>query len=415
MSSPRERQKQLIKLIAKEPWRHSIRSLSEQLKTSDDSLLRDFKNLRKRGYKFTEDKNKCFYLEEIGWEEQKSLDDSTIRQIKILRMLRAKKNGLSKTQIENNFPEVKQMEIDQDLREEPRDKETQLSKKTISNDVDHLLRKGLIVKDYLGFYRFNWAMTLPPLYLNSSEQNLLLAALEVATDSKPLACDYEVLRARLAPQIDSILSKRQTIFVHGRRPWQHIKRTYICHILSTAIRHNQQLILIYRLSGQEKANEILVNPLGLVFYWALDNWYLCAETCKNPRQIKTYAIDRILLIEENRSKFIPPKNFQLDKFYQDCWGIYRTGHIETVKLEFDKDPIVASRLDEELKGRTHCQVTEDEAKGKILVEDRVDGLYEMAVWLRSFGPKVKVIAPLELKNIHIADFRKMTQIYGEEN
>ena len=46
------------------------------------------------------------------------------------------------------------------------------------------------------------------------------------------------------------------------------------------------------------------------------------------------------------------------------------------------------------------------------MEDSVDGIGEMAVWVRSFGQGAEVLEPLELLEAVIADLEQMLQNYG---
>jgi predicted DNA-binding transcriptional regulator YafY len=46
------------------------------------------------------------------------------------------------------------------------------------------------------------------------------------------------------------------------------------------------------------------------------------------------------------------------------------------------------------------------------MEDMVDGIEEIAVWLRSFGAGAEVIEPLELRNAVMTDLEMMIEIYG---
>jgi predicted DNA-binding transcriptional regulator YafY len=63
----------------------------------------------------------------------------------------------------------------------------------------------------------------------------------------------------------------------------------------------------------------------------------------------------------------------------------------------------------ELRDRKTCVFHEDH--DGVIMEDWVDGIEEIAVWLRGFGPGAEVLEPLELREAVQKDLEKLMGIY----
>ena len=167
--------------------------------------------------------------------------------------------------------------------------------------------------------------------------------------------------------------------------------------------------MLYRKSEQ-KASEVQLNPLGIMYYWGLDNWYLVAQENDQSPTIKTYAVDRILAIEEQGETFLQPPGFDLQDWYKYAWGVYRSGKPKKVVIRFRNYYSTIQRVKAELSVRKTCVLREDDEG--LIMEDMVDGIGEMAVWVRSFGQGAEVIEPPELREVVIADLEQMLENYG---
>lgn len=370
-----ERQKEIIKLVAVEPWVYAKQDLAALFKASVITIQRDIQELIGRGYHFILNAQKKLYLKDAGWPGPIPAKSQTLRQMEILRVLSSFPNGLTIGTIAGRIS-----------RDEP------VSTKTIERDIKGLEIKGLV--DHIdGQYRINTKRLLAPLHLEPSEHSLLFEAIKVASDLAPLKEEMKSLEAKLRVMSMAAAQEKDIVLVHGRTPTQDIHRSHYCHILEEAAREKVKVWLLYRREN-EPARELTVNPLGIVYYWALDSWYLIAV---DGEIVKTYAVDRILAAEKTRRKFTPPNDFALEEWYKLPWGIYKDNKPVAVKIRFYDYHTTLKRVRDELKDlRSECRISEDEQG--IIVEDTVEGLEDLAVWLRGFGPGVEVIEPMQLRD-----------------
>ncbi|NLI93024.1 MAG: WYL domain-containing protein [Peptococcaceae bacterium] len=385
-----QRQKQLVKLIATSPWVYTVERLAGKLNASTQSIYRDLNELEANSYQFKKDEAGRIYLLEAGWDTLGLIKESTIRQVEILRFIAASKNGLRIRDIEKHFH----------LHNES-------SEKTIERDLKELGQKHLITCQN-GVYTLLSNQLLPPVHLDATEKNLLIEALALQGELSPRKDEAKSILAKLQVSLETPSTQNETVILHGRRPVDNLRRNNYCLCLEKYAQSREKISILYR-RGVEPALEISVNPLGLVYYWALDNWYLVAQD-QNFLQIKTYLLDRILLIEPKGVTFSLPEGFHMKKWFKFSWGIFRTGEPVKVVIRFYPYYSTIQRVKEELKNRETCFFSEE--NGDLIVEDLVDGLDEIAVWLRGFGPGAEVIAPLELREKVQFELEKMLEIYG---
>jgi len=151
--------------------------------------------------------------------------------------------------------------------------------------------------------------------------------------------------------------------------------------------------------------------LGIVYYWVLDNWYLIAQN-EGDLKIKTYLVNRILDVTGLPETFSPVQGFNLKIWYQYAWGVYRDQCPVPVIIRFYDHYSTLNRVRAELAKRETCKLIEDE--GGLLMKDQVEGIDELAVWLRGFGAGAEVIEPLALREKVTQEFTRLLQMYGGE-
>lgn len=387
-----KRQTELIKLIAKEPWQHTRKDLAQRFMTGEATLNRDIEELNQKEYVFAENDEKGLFLSSPGWCELIPLKDAALRQMEILELLQRFRKGLSITEIEKRIHSGAEGET---------------GEKTVERMLKDLVVKGLVTRQ--GYeYRLNPTGILPPLQLNEREKQIFYEALKLTKALSPLPGIIPALEAKLnvsLPQDEEM----ETVFVQGRTPSHNMRRIHICNALEQAARDHRVIRILYRREREDAAREIELHPLGIVYYWVLDKWYLTAES-KNG--IRTYVIDQILHLDLEEEYFERKTDFDLKAYYESSWGIYRCSAPTKVKVRFYRKYATLQRVREELKDREHCSIEEDE-DGLILTED-VDGIEEIAVWLRGFGSSAEVLEPPELRDKMRGEWARMLELYSKE-
>ncbi|WP_407313069.1 WYL domain-containing protein [Desulfosporosinus sp. SB140] len=386
------RQREIVKYIAIEPWGYTGLSLAKKLGVNPVTVQRDLDELKDNGYIFKQDPTGKLYLQVGGWNGLLPVNKATLRQMGILRLLTANPQGLTIRDLYQRFN---------------RQDEEEVSSKTLERAVKDLEKKNLI-KRQAEMYLVCSEHMLLPLQLSDQEKILLFEALKVARALAPIPEEMKSLEAKLKLRIGDHSRHRETMFVQGRTPTQDIHCSQCCMELEEAARCKNRVRILYRKEG-EPARELQLNPLGIVYYWVLDNWYLVAQD-EQDQTIKTYQINRILDVIRLGETFCPVEGFDLQTWYKYAWGVYRDNHPKQVKIRFYDHFSTLNRVRMELGKRQTCTLTED--RGSLLMTDQVEGLDELAVWLRGFGAGAEVLEPVELRQKMKDQFTQLLHLYG---
>lgn len=386
------RQHEIVRQIAVEPWVYTSLSLAKKLGVNPVTVQRDLEELKDNGYTFKKNQSGALYLQVGGWNGILPVNKTTLRQMGILRLLTANSQGLTVTELYQRFN---------------RQDEEEVSSKTLERAVKDLEIKKLI-KRHDDAYMVCSEHMLLPLQLSEQEKILLFEALKIARALAPIPEEMKSLEAKLKLRIGDQSKTRETMFVHGRTPSQDIHRSQCCIELEEAARFKNKVTILYR-KEQEPAREFQLNPLGIVYYWVLDNWYLVAQD-EQDQKIKTYQINRILDVARQDTTFFPIEGFDLKTWYQFAWGVYRDQNPKPVKIRFHDHYSTLNRVRTELANRKTCSLVEDQ--GGLLMLDQVEGLDELAVWLRGFGAGAEVLKPLELREKIKDQFKQLLHLYG---
>lgn len=387
--SKMNRQAELIKLLAKEPWQHDKKSLANALRISELTLQRDMEGLLEKDYQFAQNERNRYYLVQSGWFGQTILKNSTLRQVELLQLLHRAKRRLTVAELTRGLN---------------RESEEEIGEKSVERAVKDLLSKGLVTREG-NSYALNPAQILPPLELGEHERRVFYEALKLAKALNPLPDQMPALEAKIKLKLPPIDERRETIYVHGRTPSYDIRRTQYCNALEQAALEKTVLTLLYR-KEEAPAREYRLKPLGIVYYWVLDKWYLVAE---NNGQVRTFAVDNILHVELEKEHFTALEGFNLKEYFKYSWGMYHSEARVPVKVRFYDYHSTLQRVREELKFRETCSLIED--GNGIIFSDEVEGLQELAVWLRGFGPGVEVLYPEELRELVRTEWESLEKLY----
>jgi len=388
-----ERKKELIILIAKEPWQHTPGTLAKAIGVNESTASSYLEELTEAGFKFCQNESGGLFLVQSGCLEHKPLKEPVIRQLEVIKAIAANKSGKSSAEIKAWLEH---------------NSETSISEKTIDRTLQELKLKELILQAG-DKYIINDDKVLSHLYLEQTEKTLLLEALAAAEGTAPLPEEAKSAFTLVRRLVSAGESRKTVVYVHGRSPVHHSTVNSFCQSIETAARNSSKLKLLYRKDAEDAATERTINPLGIVYYWVLDKWYVVAADAALPEMVKTYSVENILHCEESAEGFEPPESFNLKEYFKQAWGIYFGDEPQQVKVRFTDYFNLAGRAKEELAHRESCEFTESEAG--LIMTDTVQGLEEFAVWLRSFSPGVEVLETPELREKAAAELRKTLALY----
>lgn len=129
-------------------------------------------------------------------------------------------------------------------------------------------------------------------------------------------------------------------------------------------------------------------------YWLINNnhkWYLLGR-CDSDKNTSLFALHRVRDLQVLDKRFIEKKP-DLSSCLENAWQIQPEGSLYHIRLRFSEevvDDVTATRWH-----RTQTVTYNDD--GSAIIEFRVDGLNEITWWILGYGDRVKVLAPLALR------------------
>lgn len=139
------------------------------------------------------------------------------------------------------------------------------------------------------------------------------------------------------------------------------------------------------------------DPLGLVYYSRLRQWYLAAI---NSSIIKTFNVSKMKDLKELSKSFTYPSDFFLKDWLAPRWGI-EFGDPFKVKVRFLNRSQTINKVRKDVAHR-QCQLTEENGGQSMLYEDTIIGKNEFSAWILGFGSAATVLEPLDLREEIVA-------------
>ncbi len=249
---------------------------------------------------------------------------------------------------------------------------------------------------------------LPGLWFNAEELHALLASQHLLDNLQP---------GILTPHIAPLKKRLQNLLAHTRGGHPDIGRririlqmatrpTDMKHFrqIASAVLQRRQLRILYHGRARDKTSERTVSPQRLVYYRS--NWYLDAF-CHWRKELRSFALDRLQPVETLTTPADDIREEELDTHYTESYGIFAGRPTHTAQLRFT--PQAARWVADE---QWHPQ-----QQGKVLS----DGGYELRIPysdprelimdILKYGPDVEVIAPRELRKLHVEKLRMALDNY----
>ena len=158
----------------------------------------------------------------------------------------------------------------------------------------------------------------------------------------------------------------------------------------------------YSISSDEKKKRILA-PYGIAYR---EGAGYVVGFCYLRNEKRMFRIDRIKNIKVLRKKFNIPKDFSLEDYFENTWGVER-GEKRWVKIIFKG---FAARFVEEGDWHDRQRIKRlDEKRVQFTVE--TGSMKELKRWILSFGCEAKVVEPKELREELKVEIEKMRSVY----
>jgi predicted DNA-binding transcriptional regulator YafY len=123
-------------------------------------------------------------------------------------------------------------------------------------------------------------------------------------------------------------------------------------------------------------------------------WYIVGKDLKDIK-IKTFGLDRLSDLSITKQKFEPANDFNVNRYYQHCFGIISPNAPEPSIVELEFKPKQGMFI-KSLPLHESQEVISDTQKG-LVIRLTVFLTYDFIMELLSYGGNVKVIKPVKLK------------------
>jgi len=266
-----------------------------------------------------------------------------------------------------------------------------ISPRTAYRDLAELEGEHIpVTRDERG-YRLLETAHLRPLNLTAAELAILRLALgSAAIRRQPsLSRRLRSLEAKLDAATSAVEEEPQALAAAGPEASGEIPEE-IFRALEQAVQDKRPVEIHYAsLSGGTRRWRG-VDPYEI--FHRSGAWYVVGR-CHVNRDLRTFRLDRVSGVRSPRAHgsehFERPREFNLDDYLRDSWGVFRGEKAFHVVIRFDPDlaPLIENahhHEGEEIKRL---------ADGRIEYRARVSHLDEIARWVVGFGGKAVVVEP----------------------
>jgi len=266
---------------------------------------------------------------------------------------------------------------------------------------------GVPLSEDNGRYSLMREHRLSPLSLTLQQARALLVAtrlfLRYSDEGDPYASGALEQLARIMPEPvrDQVMAAAASM---DRRPFNPDFARNLATVTDAWARR-RVLRLSYRSAGKAHPKQVLMEPYFLEPSAAGFATYVIGHS-QTHGGMRTFKVERIVSAEMLPQAFELPSTLNIDELLSSAWGIIWGEGVE-VRLRFKPD--VAWRVRET---RWHpSQQTEDLADGGLMLTISVASLMELGRWVRSWGDKVEVLAPSELRQELREEAVRLARLY----
>jgi proteasome accessory factor B len=160
-----------------------------------------------------------------------------------------------------------------------------------------------------------------------------------------------------------------------------------------AIKNKLEIRFGYQKFWEEEGSERSVSPYALKEF--KNRWYILGNDNKFG-SIKCYALDRMNNLELTNKKFEAPKDFNVDEYYQNCFGIISPDDGEPEEIILSFSPIQGKYIKTLPLHETQEIIIDDEKELKIKLQLHIT--FDLIMELLSYGDNMRVLKPTRLAN-----------------
>lgn len=184
----------------------------------------------------------------------------------------------------------------------------------------------------------------------------------------------------------------------------HTRHRDIIRTVQWALVKRKQLTGTYRSPHEPDEVKLLLHPYRLCL--VKQAWYLIAQAVGEHKP-RTYRVTRFKTLRMLEANALVPEDFDLTKYFGNAWAVYRGDKSFDVEIVFAPD--VASTVTEVVWHPTQKVLKQKD--GSVTLAFKVDGLNEIIRWVLGWGSRAKVIQPIELREMVLAQLHQSLEIY----
>lgn len=273
----------------------------------------------------------------------------------------------------------------------------EVSRRTINRDIDELLYAGIPIRTSQGMgggISIAEGYKVDRTILTSKDMQMILAGLR-SLDSVSGSRYYGQLMEKIQAGSSEFISGKDSILIDLSSWYKETLAPKISSIQDAIENRHILEFYYYAPSGERKRS---IEPYYIVFKWT--SWYVYGW-CLKRKDYRLFKLNRMDKVKETHKEFscrnapVPDLSSEL-RFPRNIF----------LKALFDPD--MKWRLVEEFGPDCY----EEQENGKLLLIRDYSDIENLTMWMLTFGDKVEVIEPLEVRERLKTMAESMMKIYG---
>lgn len=259
----------------------------------------------------------------------------------------------------------------------------EVSCRTIQRDIDHICKAGIPIvsmQGYGGGHSIAEGYKLDKTILTEEELQAVLTGVK-SIDSVLKTAYGQTLIEKFSNGKDTVLAGHDMILI-DLASWYQDSLSEKIEQIRQAIFNREKLVFMYYSDKGER--ERMIEPYLIMFKWAA--WYVYGY-CLTKNEYRLFKLNRLWKLENTKVSYIPrnipDEKLDFEQYFQ----------IEEIKLTALFDASTKYRLIEEY-GPECFTVSQS---GKLLFQRSFSNPEYLLQWVLSFGERIKVIEPPELR------------------
>lgn len=291
-------------------------------------------------------------------------------------------------------------------------KKFEVSRSTVMRDIDFLKDRYMVPLEYSkeqnGYFFSDANYTIPSFLLTEGELFTLHIILPLMEQYKgtPLEPVFESIMKQMLDMlpkdvaVSTSFNAEQVHFISNPQP--KIDQEVFFKVLE-GIQERKTLDFAYRSIKREEYIQRRFNPYKILCQRG--DWYVLGY-CHRHQEFRVYNMARIqnMSVQE---PFVWDENFDIHHYVDPDFGVWAQGKRFTVELLFSQE-VHTYILERQWHVGQECCQQED---GRVLLTFETNQFDEILHWVMSFGHKVLVLNPPELKEAVRQEIAAMAKLY----